>query len=456
MLGALRIFYKDLFELLEGIRGIALVFVLPSLLLLLVGQLYSQFRPFRLLVAGTAFAHEEEAQQQFDQTLRLLREISALEVHTQEQAVRDPLRAMNRGGFDLLLNVGDVGTDYWGLYTAATNPSRLVSIQELATGLERARYLIQKQASNRSSQPAQPPPPPAPSVAPPPPALPSQSALPSDPEWMDTEADKSDDHQEVQDSRDEVAQHSESAGRDGTTRRGQQDAKQEVVQLTEQVFSVGAFPTPSLFIYYPQVTERSLRLLPATIAFILCFLPLVLAAPSLIREQEAHTLEALLVAPNIKPGFLFGGKCLLPLAVTLFDFLLMLVLAQSVYHMHVKSGLVYIIMFLVPALLSPTLLGLALSAMATSQSQAMISSAIYFLALTLLSGFLYPIGESAYVVQALSKLFPLTFVHPVLNAWMFGGYPTPYLTEALYWLSFQCVLYGVLAALAFRRTLHYV
>ena len=52
MLGALRIFRKDLFELLDGARGILLVFVLPSVLLLLVGQIQTQTPPLHMLVAG--------------------------------------------------------------------------------------------------------------------------------------------------------------------------------------------------------------------------------------------------------------------------------------------------------------------------------------------------------------------------------------------------------------------
>jgi ABC-type multidrug transport system permease subunit len=213
-------------------------------------------------------------------------------------------------------------------------------------------------------------------------------------------------------------------------------------------------PFPSL--YYPQAAEHSLDLLPRTIALISCFLPFVLAAPSLIREKEAHTLEILLAAPRIKPGVLFVGKCFFPIVVGLFEFLLMLVLAQPFYHVDVKSGLLQIALFLLPALLSSTLLGLAVSAVANSQPQSMMSSAIYFLALTLLTGFLYPLSQGSALIQGLSKLFPLTFVSPVLNAWMFGAHFSPFLLEAVMWLSFQCVFYGILALLAFLYALRHI
>jgi hypothetical protein len=93
------------------------------------------------------------------------------------------------------------------------------------------------------------------------------------------------------------------------------------------------------------------------------------------------------------------------------------------------------------------------SAVVTSQAQALFVSVIYFLALTLMTGLLLPIGEGSIVVHWLSRLLPLTFVLPALRAWMFGAHPLPSLVEGLGWLIAQCAVFGALAAFSFRQSL---
>ena len=51
--GHMRVFRQDLIQLLEGFHGLVLVFVLPTLLLGLVGQLSVQAPPFQIRISGT-------------------------------------------------------------------------------------------------------------------------------------------------------------------------------------------------------------------------------------------------------------------------------------------------------------------------------------------------------------------------------------------------------------------
>ncbi len=219
------------------------------------------------------------------------------------------------------------------------------------------------------------------------------------------------------------------------------------------MYGLGTFSLRSVFSFYPQAADPSISLIPMTIAFIICFLPFVVSAPSLIREKEAHTLEVLMTAPRIGPASLFFGKCILPLTISVFQFLLMLLVSQFVFHVHVKIDPFPIILVLLLALLSSTLLGLAISSLANSQSQTMAASASYFFGLTLLTGFYYPIDEGSNLIRALSKLFPLTFLRPSLEAWMFGAQSIPNFAGSVQWLSFQCALFGILAGLSYCWTL---
>lgn len=118
--------------------------------------------------------------------------------------------------------------------------------------------------------------------------------------------------------------------------------------------------------------------------------------------------------------------------------------------MYVHANFVSISVVVGVSILSSTLLGLATSAVADSQTQSTFYSAAYFLALLLLSGFLYSLQESAGIVQVLSVFLPLTFALGPLNAWMFGADPIPAISQSLPWLLGQVVLYGALAIRALR------
>ena len=101
MKGVLRLAGKELFELLQSVRGILLVVVLPSLLLVLVGEIHARSLPFRVLVAGEPQRNEAE----FDRFVSLLGEVSIVEMTARGEPEIDPLVALNAGDFDLLVNL---------------------------------------------------------------------------------------------------------------------------------------------------------------------------------------------------------------------------------------------------------------------------------------------------------------------------------------------------------------
>ena len=100
-------------------------------------------------------------------------------------------------------------------------------------------------------------------------------------------------------------------------------------------------------------------------------------------------------------------------------------------------------LFLVPALQ-------AIPILARTQAQAGMASALYFLAITLLTGFLLPLDASSVLIRGLSLLFPLTGVMPVFKSWVVGADPGSAYGSALGLLLAQCVVYGVAALGALR------
>jgi ABC-type multidrug transport system permease subunit len=213
----------------------------------------------------------------------------------------------------------------------------------------------------------------------------------------------------------------------------------------------GPLPLRPALLYYPQSADTSLALLPSTFSLIVCFLSFTVAAPSLIRERELHTLEILLGAPGIRGHTVLVGKTLLPVGVSLLASLVMLVVVQAVYGLYVKADVVLFLLFMVLPILSSTLLGLLVSALARSQVQTVMASAIYFFCLLLLSGFLYPTEAGTPAIQTVTRSLGLTYLLDPASAWFFGAEPF----RNLSWLPLviQCLVYAALAGLAWRKQL---
>jgi len=384
--GTWRIFRQDLIQLLDGFHGLVLVFILPTLLLGLVGQLSVQAPPFQIRISGTPAGDEREV---YDELIALLGDISTVEFHTREQLALDPLSELKDGGLDLLINLEGDRPREWVLYTAANSRPTLASVRQLASGLERAMRVIEAWADAR------------------------------DPEEVEDLAD-------------------------------------ETLRWGTELGALGSFTPRQLLAYYPAALDRTTDLAAGTLVLIICFLPFVLAAPAFIREREAHTLEVMLAAPGIGGRAVLAGKWLFVVAVTVVELLLLMVVVQSVYGIQIKPGFLGMMGLILPAILATTLLGLAVSMLVRTQAQVGMASALYFLALTLLTGFLLPLDASSVLIRGLSQLFPLTAVMPVFKAWTFGAGPGSAYVSALGLLLAQCLVYGTVAFGALRYAMRRV
>jgi hypothetical protein len=137
MKGAWRIIAADLWWILDGSRALVLLVLLPLLIVVLVGQLRAKVQEFSLGVAGRP-APSTSASTQLDEGLQLWEQLSSLTVSTFDEPARDPLALLREQRLDVLMNVGDVGTDCWRIYSAQTNPARAAAVRQIAASLERS------------------------------------------------------------------------------------------------------------------------------------------------------------------------------------------------------------------------------------------------------------------------------------------------------------------------------
>ena len=148
LLGVWRVFVQDLFQLLESFSGIVLVFIVPPLLLGIVGQLSVVAPPFQVLVAGSPTEADREV---YDELVALLGDLSTVRVGTSANESVDPLAELDSLRLDLLVNLEGDEPAEWIMYTAASTRSRLASVRQFAAGLERALGVIEDWSAERDA-----------------------------------------------------------------------------------------------------------------------------------------------------------------------------------------------------------------------------------------------------------------------------------------------------------------
>ena len=146
--------------------------------------------------------------------------------------------------------------------------------------------------------------------------------------------------------------------------------------------------------------------LPGVIGIILQLITVTLMACTIARERESGTLYQLMVT-SLRRGEIVIGKILPYLAISIFLILVIILLAG--WHFRVKfyqPGALALICFLF--LLCSLGLGLLISALSKTQTQAIQFSVFFLLPVFILSGAFAPLERLPKAIGYASELFPLT------------------------------------------------
>jgi ABC-2 type transport system permease protein len=180
-------------------------------------------------------------------------------------------------------------------------------------------------------------------------------------------------------------------------------------------------------------------LAPTLIAVFAFFFIFLLSTVSFLRERTSGTLERLLATPltrgELVLGYL-GGFALFALLQAL------VILAFTVFVLKVQYRGNLATIFVVEAVLvvGAVSLGLAISAFARNELQAVQFVPLVLLPQVFLSGLLVPVDQLSDVLRAFSTVMPLTYANEALRSVMVKGYA---LTDPLILLDI-----GILAAFA--------
>lgn len=183
-------------------------------------------------------------------------------------------------------------------------------------------------------------------------------------------------------------------------------------------------PAPALSLevdtWYNPELRTAVFVVPGIVGLILTMTMVMLTAMALARERERGTLEQLIVSP-VRSVELVVGKIVPYIAIGYVQMTLIFTLGAVVFRVPLVGSmpLVYAVASLFIA--ANLALGLAFSAVARTQQQAMQMSFFFLLPNILLSGFMFPWEAMPAPARYLSQALPLTHFLRITRAVVLRG-----------------------------------
>src|SRR6201984_1700023 len=156
---------------------------------------------------------------------------------------------------------------------------------------------------------------------------------------------------------------------------------------------------------------------PGLSGVILMISMLMLGALSIVRERERGTWEALLSTP-VNAAEAIVGKALPYLLLGFVQAALVVGCSRVLFGLPLRGDLPAFGLFIAVYIFAHLVIGLAISAAARSQIQAVQGAVLVYLPSMVLSGFLFPFANMPGWAQRLGAVFPLTYYNEVARGVM--------------------------------------
>ncbi len=183
---------------------------------------------------------------------------------------------------------------------------------------------------------------------------------------------------------------------------------------------------------------------PGLITILMMLVSAMMTSISIAREKEMGTMEVLLASP-MNPGQVIVAKVVPYFALAFLDAVVVLLLGRFVFGVPVVGSvpllLAEIMLFIIMALS----LGILISTVARTQQTALMMSLMGLMLPTiLLSGFIFPIENMPWPLQAISHIIPARWFIVIEKAIMLKGLGIAYFwKETLILLGFTIFFIGV-------------
>jgi ABC-2 type transport system permease protein len=219
-------------------------------------------------------------------------------------------------------------------------------------------------------------------------------------------------------------------------------------QAGRQVAAVDVRP---VVLYNPGLQSINF-MIPGLLGLIMQFQTLLLTAFAVVRERERGTLEQLVVTP-IKPWELMLGKILPYVTVAFANVLFASAIGRFWFGVEFAGSFGLLLALAALFVLSSLGLGLLISTISQTQTQAMQVALFVMLPSIILSGFVFARESMPHPIRELGLLIPLTYFLQILRGIILKGVGLEVLwPQVLALAAFGLIVFG-LSANRFHKTM---
>ena len=194
------------------------------------------------------------------------------------------------------------------------------------------------------------------------------------------------------------------------------------------------------------------NVVPGLMGVILTMTMIMMTALGVTREVERGTMENLLATP-VRPLEVMVGKIAPYIAIGYVQISVILTVAHFLFHVPFAGSLPLLLAGVMVFIFASLTVGITISSIARSQTQAMQMTFFFFLPSILLSGFMFPFRGMPGWAQTIGEVLPLTHFLRIVRGVMLKGNDALQLWPHVWpLLLFTVVVMGV-GLKRFRRTL---
>lgn len=205
-------------------------------------------------------------------------------------------------------------------------------------------------------------------------------------------------------------------------------------------------------LYNPRMLS-AYNFVPGVMGLILMLICAMMTSISIVREKETGTMELLLVSP-LHPFLVIFSKAVPYLAMSLINFMMILLLSVFVLGVPVAGSLVMLFLLSLLFIFVCLALGLLISCVTNTQVAAMLVSGMVLLLPTiLLSGIIFPIESMPLLLQWISCLSPARWYVDIVRKVMIEGVPCLYVWKQILVLACMAVALVLLTTRLFKDRL---
>lgn len=190
--------------------------------------------------------------------------------------------------------------------------------------------------------------------------------------------------------------------------------------------------------------------IPCLVGILSMLICLVITTQSVARERELGTFDQLLVSPFL-PYEIILGKVIPGILIGFFEGLLMLAAGTLLLGVPFHGSLILFFFSLLIFVCSISGIGLFISALSSTQQQAMLGTFIFMLPSVLLSGYATPIENMPTWLQPVTAIIPLKYMLVISKGLFLKATPWKIVFANLWPLIVIALVNLVGAGLFFRR-----